>query len=184
MQYCPVLIRACCRRVEVLDGDLAEVGVWRGDSAVAILTHCATGRLYLYDTFCGMPAEMTLPREYHRPGVFGDTSLQLVKQKVSVWQDRVSYRTGVFPATADAEVRLKFCHVDCDQYLSTKAAIEWATQRLLPGGLILCDDYGCSSTPGAGQAINEWMAKHPQWVLSRHGSRGLVRHITTEALTL
>ncbi len=45
-----------------------------------------------------------------------------------------------------------FVHVDVDLYEPTLACLEYFVPRLAPGGVIINDDYGSQSFPGAGRA--------------------------------
>jgi O-methyltransferase len=37
--------------------------------------------------------------------------------------------------------------------------------RLVPGGVILCDDYGFTTCPGVRRAVDEFMADKPEHVV-------------------
>jgi len=175
-----LLIRYCCE-TDHLSGDLAEVGVWRGDSSAVILRHTSHGLLYMYDTFCGMPVSMCSQYDYHKPGSFGDTSLSVAMKAISAWSDRVLVRVGIFPETADDGL-FRFVHIDCDQYLSTKAALEWFAPRIVQGGIILLDDHLCSTTPGAKKAADEFISANSLYWIENVGTRGVLRHSHEEAL--
>lgn len=180
--HSPELIKAYCEATESLPGDLAEVGVYRGDSAILILQCTQHGMLYLYDTFRGIPVEMTGPQDQQKAGAFGDTSVELVKQKLIDHLDRVVFRIGIFPQTAVDEGPFRFVHVDCDQYASVKASLVWFAPRLVEGGVILSDDYLCPSTPGARAAVNEFVKEsNGAFSVQKIASRGIISRVTTEA---
>lgn len=185
MQACEDLLKRCCRELANVPGDIAEIGVWKGESARCILAHTHGCKVYLYDTFTGFPPEMCLSGvDFHTAGGFNDTSLAEVEKRLQPYADRVVIRPGVFPATAmDDNGPFRLIHIDCDLYLSTKAAIEWAADRLSPGGLILSDDYYCGSTAGAKKAIDEWLhSVGDEWKLEKAGSRGIISKVQTEAI--
>lgn len=183
MKYDAGLIKECCAATASLTGDIAEIGVWRGDSAECILDNSGGCHVWLYDTFTGMPPITIRGLDYHTAGAFGDTSLVLVQGKLARFGDRVIYRPGVFPTSAAADrAPLRFVHIDCDLYLSTKAAIEWSCQRLVDGGVILSDDYGCSSAAGAAKAFNEWVEQHKQWQLVKRNYRAVMSRQPAEAI--
>ena len=59
-----------------------------------------------------------------------------------------------------AEVRDKtfcFVHIDVDLYQPTKDSIAFFYPRMQPGGIILCDDYGFTTCPGATKAVDEYL---------------------------
>ena len=54
-----------------------------------------------------------------------------------------------------------FVHIDLDHYEPTRAAIEWFWGRMLPGGIICCDDWIADKDWLASKAINEQAAVIP-----------------------
>jgi O-methyltransferase len=152
------LIKQCCREVGGIAGDAAEIGVYRGESAKLICRLLPNSTVWLFDTFTGFPRSMmTLPLEKHWLGVqFSDTSVEAVKERLN-GHGNYMLMPGVFPQSAESVApRLRFIHVDCDLYLSTKAALDWCWPLLVPGGVILDDDYGNGSCAGAKRAVDEF----------------------------
>lgn len=150
----PAAIRELCSRVSGLDGDAAEIGVWRGEGAKLICELLPTSTVHLFDTFDMPPVEMwSEEHDLDRRNLHFRTSVPHVEETLSGLSN-FEIHQGVFPVTAIDDVRLKFVHVDCDFYLSTKAALEWAWEHLVPNGIVLDDDYGI--VPGAKRAVDEW----------------------------
>lgn len=54
-----------------------------------------------------------------------------------------------------------FAHVDMDQYWPTWHALTWLFTRMLPGGIICCDDYFTERDWLAAGAINELAQNRP-----------------------
>lgn len=180
MQACEPLLKQCCAEVRDMPGDAAELGVWLGCSAALILKELPGCMLHLFDTFSGMPAcQVTAGLDEHVAGNFPNLGGESnVRRRLADWSDRCVYHAGVFPDTACDVAPLKFVHIDVDLYLSTKAAIAWAAKWLLPGGVILSDDYGCGSTRGAKLAVDEFLKlHHGQFSFSREGSRAVIRRL-------
>ena len=151
-----LLVKACCDEVRHLAGDAAEIGVYRGDSAEMICRELPTSTVWLFDTFCGMPTELLQTCDSHFFGAFRNTSEGFVRERLSVYPN-ASIISGVFPATArNINTPLRFAHIDVDIYLTTLSALWWAWAKLVPGGIMLCDDYLCGSCPGALRAVNEF----------------------------
>lgn len=136
---------------EAPPGDFVEVGVYKGGSArgLAEIAQAGARRLFLFDTFRGIPhADPKIDR--HKVGDFGDTSVELVRQAVPT----AIIREGLFPDTMDDDVGpIALAHVDCDQYASVKACCEVLGPRMVPGGLMVFDDYDCLL--GAKLAVDE-----------------------------
>ena len=147
-----------------LDGDIAEVGVYKGGSArlLAQTTASTAKTLHLFDTFEGMP-ETDSQRDLHKKGDFADTSLEAVRALLAGF-NHVAFHQGFFPATAQGLESTKFClaHIDVDIYRSVRDCCEFFYPRMVPGGILLFDDYGKPTCPGARQAVDEFIADKPE----------------------
>lgn len=137
--------------VKNLAGCIVELGVYQGGALRALAGECREKQCYGFDTFVGMPKESWNPIDFHKPGEFGDTSLQAVKDAMPA---NVKLIAGLFPDSA-AEFREPICfaHVDMDLEKSTADAIEWLRARMVPGGIIVFDDYHWQNCPGVAKAI-------------------------------
>ncbi|MDQ7007414.1 MAG: TylF/MycF/NovP-related O-methyltransferase [Acidobacteriota bacterium] len=148
------------RTVLPLEGDVAEVGVYRGGTARLLGEALGdSGKtLHLFDTFCGMP-ETDPQRDYHERGEFDDTSLDAVRAFLQ-GLDRVAFHPGRFPASATTVRESRFCfvHVDVDIYRSVFDCCSFFYPRLTSGGLLVFDDYGFVTCPGAKEAVDEFFA--------------------------
>jgi O-methyltransferase len=170
-------------------GALAECGVWRGGSVLAMaLTLIDAGTtdrdLHLYDTFEGMtqPTEADVS-ELHPPALATWEQAQRAGERP--WSelfspDEVSedaVRTTVlgsgYPAErvhlvhgpveetlpAHAPEALALLRLDTDWYESTLHELVHLWPRLATGGVLIIDDYG--HWRGARQAVDEYFAAHP-----------------------
>jgi O-methyltransferase len=79
---------------------------------------------------------------------------------------------GVF-GQADLE-HLCFAHIDVDLYEPTRASIEFFYPRLVPGAVLVCDDYGLTTCPGATRAMDEYMSERPERILHCPTGQGVV----------
>jgi len=147
------------RQTASLEGSLAECGVFRGGSALLFGKLKPTAKkLYLFDTFGGMPAT-DAKKDVHRLGDFSDTSLKHV-QNILQGCSNVEFRQGFFPETAvglEAE-RFSMAHCDMDIHSSVLEFCRFFYPRLVPGGVLIFDDYGFPSCPGAKAAVREFCA--------------------------
>ena len=78
---------------------------------------------------------------------------------------------GWIPARFDEakDKTFSLVHIDVDLYEPTLASLAFFWPRISAGGMIVCDDYGFESCPGARRAMDEFFAE-----------RGLsVVHLTT-----
>ncbi len=140
-------------------GAIAELGVWRGNSAAVLHALLPERELYLFDTFTGFDGKDLEPTEPqgHVPK-FSDTSEARVRALVGD-SPRVHLVKGYFPDTTEQvppETRFAFVHLDCDLYTPMRAGLEWFHPRLAPGGMILVHDYGGGGWPGVTRACDEF----------------------------
>lgn len=155
------LARHCAGKLE---GELIELGVYKGGSAGATawaLRNAGMERtLHLCDTFEGMPK--TLEWEFHKENDFADTSLSAVRQRLNDLAPGfpIEFHQGLFSETLPALTGRNFCfaHIDADLYESVKQACEFVYPRMAKGGVMLFDDYGASTCPGAKRAVDEFFA--------------------------
>lgn len=146
-------------------GDLAELGVYRGNSA-AVLAHYARHyrrQLWLFDTFEGFDAQDLVGADQARPVEFADTSLKAVRDLVG--EDDVRFIRGRFPQSIPAELdgsRLCLAHIDCDLYEPAKAGLEFFYPRLSPGGLLVVHDYANPWWDGIKRAVDEFCRGIPE----------------------
>lgn len=59
-----------------------------------------------------------------------------------------------------------FVHVDVDLYQPTHDALSFFYPRLVAGGVLVCDDYGFLTCPGATRAFDELAATWPEAVVT------------------
>jgi O-methyltransferase len=162
-------------------GNFWECGVYKGGTAsllVAILKEkTSTKKLHLFDTFEGMP-ETDAKKDLHKKGDFADTSLAEVKAHVD-GGEAVIYHPGFIPDTfvgLESE-RIAFAHIDVDVYKSIMDCLEFVYPRLSSGGVLLFDDYGFPSCPGARKAVDTFFANKPEVALCLSTGQALVfRH--------
>jgi O-methyltransferase len=152
------------RQARALPGNVAEVGVFRGGSAY-LLARCFASTdksLHLFDTFQGMP-RVDPTKDGFREGAFSDTSLAEVQSFLAPFP-RVHLYPGFFPQTSGPVVNETFCfvHVDVDIYTSVRDCCDFFYSRMVPGGILLFDDYGFVKCAGARMAVDEFFASRPE----------------------
>jgi len=163
-----------------LPGALVECGVWRGGSsmlaALALLKCGDTSRdMYLFDTFEGMPepSEHDIQSETGRPAdqlpemiekrrdsnVFAYATRGEVERNMAATgypPEHVHYIEGKVEETVPgaAPPRIALLRLDTDWYESTRHELEHLWDRLVPGGVLILDDYGYWA--GARKAVDEF----------------------------
>ena len=158
---CYVLYRLALQAMR-LEGDFWECGVYKGGTAAMLAElladRQADRKLYLFDTFAGMP-QVDPQRDLHATGDFADTSVESVAAYVG-HPGRTVLRKGLIPQTFSGleSARIALAHIDVDIYRSVKDSLEFIWPRLARGGFVVCDDYGFPSCPGARAAVDEFFA--------------------------
>ncbi len=154
-----------------LDGHIAECGVYRGNTAYliadAVKGLIGERKLLLFDTFKGMPENIVPARDYYHKGDFGDTRLEEVQLLLRDFPF-VEFHPGLIPETFKTlpERRYCFVHIDVDIYEATRDACAYFYERLLPGGIILFDEYGFHAFKDAEKkAADEFFADKPEPII-------------------
>jgi O-methyltransferase len=143
-----------------LAGEIWEAGVYQGGVAHLLkslaIAEKPHPRVRLFDSFEGLP-ERTEGIDLHHRGDFADTSLQKVKKFVGA-EDFVEFRQGWIPETLKGleETKVRFAHIDLDLYKPILDSLEFIYPRMPSGGIIIVDDYGFISCPGARKAVDEF----------------------------
>jgi O-methyltransferase len=149
---------------EGIEGDMAELGVYRGEMALLYHKVLPSRKLYLFDTFSGFPERDLEVSEDTR---FSDTSLEQVKARIGD-STNVIFKPGYFPETASGLENYRFCFVmlDADLYKPTKAGLDFFYHRMSRGGYIFLHDYtSYESNQAVSRAAAEFLADKPEKIV-------------------
>jgi hypothetical protein len=157
-------------------GDYVECGVGSGRTMLimTIIMHLFKdqGNLWGFDTFEGIPEPVEKDRSTDKAKIRkakrGDCFWpyeQVLKNikggfKIdSFFDERVKLIKGLFGETLGEYCGegIKFLHVDCDIYESYKNVLDQLYPLVIPGGVILFDEYGQEKWPGATVAVDEFV---------------------------
>ncbi len=150
-----------------IQGDFAELGVYKGHSA-RLIHHMAPDRLlHLFDTFQGFTSkdlqlESGKAQEYSEKS-FSDTSLNKVLAYISGNKDCIQAHPGYFPESTFSlpETNYAFVHMDADLYLPTIEGLKYFYPRLSKGGVIIIHDYNYK-WEGLVKAVDEFVVSIPE----------------------
>jgi O-methyltransferase len=162
------------RSCEQLDGDFVECGSYRGYTMDVVL-HYLNGlvgrRLWLYDLFDPSGAEGEGARmPEHSPQLHAN-----VLARFAQWPN-VTVTRGKVPdilATAAPE-RIAFLHIDMNNVDAERGAIEYLFDRIVPGGIVIFDDYGWTSHRDQMAAADIFAASRGLSVLELPTGQGMV----------
>jgi O-methyltransferase len=157
------------KSLNYLEGDIAECGVFHGGSSFLMLSASAgtSKKLFGFDSFEGLsvpsPEDVIESAETFEWKA-GDMSYQeeIALENLAVFSDRVFLYRGWIPSRFDCVNDANFClvHIDVDLYEPTRESLEFFYGRLVTGGMIICDDYGFQTCPGAKQAMDDFVSEN------------------------
>jgi O-methyltransferase len=181
-QYrCYELWQLVAESAKLQSGDLLEVGVWRGGTGALIAKRCQLSGiqdiLYLCDTFRGVVKAGTMDATY-TGGEHADTTKEEVLALIdNLNLDRVRILEGTFPEDSGhflSACRFRFCHIDVDVYESARSIIDWLWPRLVPGSIVVYDDYGFYSCSGITRFVDQQRSKPDRLVIHNLNGHAIV----------
>lgn len=174
------MLRELLRLVSSVPGDTAECGVFSGSSSYLICQANANASVsakkhHMFDSFEGL----SNPSEHDGDHwTKGDLSygLEKVKQNLREFEPHTGYYAGWIPERFDdvRDLKFSFVHIDVDLYEPTRDSLAFFYDRMSPGGIILIDDYGMTTCPGATKAGDEVLADKPEGMMRLSGGAGFI----------
>lgn len=165
-------------------GDTAEVGAYRGAMSWLI---CAAGEgqrmHHIFDSFEGLSNPAAVDGDHWSSGSLACDE-GTVQRNLAPFAGRFKTYKGWVPQRF-GEVenrRFVFVHIDVDLYEPTRDSLAFFYPRMAPGGIIVCDDWGFTSCPGATKACDEFLADKPEKMVGLSAGSGfLIKGIRTAA---
>ncbi|MEZ4681895.1 MAG: TylF/MycF/NovP-related O-methyltransferase [Caldilineaceae bacterium] len=165
-------------------GDYLEFGCFHGDSFVHAYNRAAPllpwMRFWAFDSFQGLPQLSGIDSD----GEFWEgqfscdehTFMQNL-QKANVDLERVNCIPGWFADTLTSNLKQKknlqvasIVYIDCDLYHSTVPVLDFITDLVETGTVIMFDDWFCFKADpqkGVQKACSEWLQRNPR--IKLHG---------------
>ena len=169
------VIKNLLEQTLLVDGDVAELGCYAGDSSLVFgkILKNTKKALWLYDSFEGLPAKS--PEDQSALGIhfcpgelkaskhavmrkFQHANLPLPHIKKAWFEDLKA---------SDLPELICFALLDGDYYASIKISLNLVTNRMNLGGKIVVHDYSNPALPGARRAVDEFALKHPNYKLEQ-----------------
>jgi O-methyltransferase len=157
-------------RIAGIEGAVVECGTWRGGMIAGIADVLGSSRrYYLCDSFEGLPpakeidgaeakawqANTTGPQYFNNCAASDSEARSAMSMSSAIdyrivkgWFDQTLSRLTPEP--------IALLRLDADWYDSTKCVLDNLTNHMVPGGLIIIDDY--RTWPGCTAAVNEFAA--------------------------
>lgn len=148
-----------------IPGDVAEVGVSQGILARKINTLFPDRKLYLFDTYNGLPQtdrkkaiEQGWGEKLYALGETGTSAEEVLA--IMPYKDKCVVKQGYFPDTFDLQGQLALISLDLDFYESTKRGLEVLYSHLSVGGYIMVHDYNNIAFTETKKAVTEFCEEH------------------------
>lgn len=148
-------------------GDFVECGVYQGGSAGVLgyqaIRSTFQRRLWLYDSFAGMPVASENDDDYSQSiqGMYigSEAQTRRILHRLRVPKDRFKIVVGWFEDTLPKSETdpIALLHVDCDLYNPVKLTLATFYSRIEPLGYVVLNDYG--SFKGCRTATDEFLGK-------------------------
>jgi len=162
-----------------IEGDFVECGVWRGGSSMAaaltFINRKQTDRkIWMYDTYEGMAettehdrdkngflaseilkrSDKSNPRSYFCIASYEEVEANMKSTRYPM--KNIQFIKGNVEETLLKEIpdKISILRLDTDYYTSTKAELEILYDKLVPGGVLILDDYG--HWQGARKAVDDY----------------------------
>jgi hypothetical protein len=170
-----------------LDGDFVECGVFEGFMSQTIIEYVGFAEtprtFYLYDTFDGFSPKYSEPDDFGTGSGFYDFANK-VYGRDGLYEDVVDRFApypnakvirGVVPDVLhdNSPETIAFLHIDMNSPRAEQGALEVLFDRVVPGGVIVFDDYGWLSYAKQMEAADAFMNARGYFVLELPTGQGL-----------
>jgi hypothetical protein len=163
------------------EGDFVECGVFNGFSAAVVCEYLDFRRqnrtFWLYDTFAGLPPQYGSAEELAKNAFF-DQHQQVHQHCVARFSAYANVRVikGVLPDVLNetAPERVAFLHLDLNCAEAERATLAFFLERIVPGGLVVLDDYGKAVFRKQKDAADEVANSHGESILELPTGQGLL----------
>lgn len=162
--------------VTTVAGDTVECGAYKGAASYLICRRIVglDKTHHVFDSFEGL--SMPGPEDGTHWTEGGMAVNEAILMENLRGFDFVVCHKGWIPERFDDVKDKRFCfvHLDVDLYQPTRDALIFFYPRTNPGGIILCDDYGFVTCPGAKTAMDSFFSDKPEEVVLLSTGQGVV----------
>lgn len=153
------------RMTDAVEGDTAECGVYRGAGSWLILeanTRAAHRKVHhIFDSFEGLSHPEPLDGDHWTHGDLA-VAMPTVEKYLRPYVNGTDYKMykGWIPDryAEVSHLNFGFVHIDVDLYQPTYDSAHFFYPRMKAGAILVCDDYGFSTCPGATKAMDTFLS--------------------------
>jgi O-methyltransferase len=168
------------KQVRDLPGDFVELGVYKGHTTRFLARYLDfqtwPKRWWLYDTFDGVPEDqIDEGRDYLKGQVYGASfSFSEVRDRFAPFANIQVIQGRVPEILAEAGPEgISLLHIDLNNTAAEIGALDALYDRLCPGGIIVFDDFGWSTSAAQAKAENAWFAERGLSIFQLPTGQGL-----------
>src|SRR6516165_10038529 len=168
-------------------GDFVECGTFKGDMAWVVLQTIGAERIprfWLFNSFDGFSPNYSSVDDFpdspgfldFANGFYRQTGLyEYVRDRFAQFPN-VTLVRGFLPEALDAAIPagIGFLHVDLNSPRAEIAVLERLFERVLPGGVVVFDDYGWGMFHKQKEAEDDFMRRQGYEILEMPTGQGLV----------
>lgn len=163
------MLHQLLRITQNVEGDSAECGVYLGSSSYLIGQSNKNSKFkkvhYGFDSFEGLSNPTT------KDGIHwnaGDLTASYDTCKKNLQELNVKLYKGWIPNRFNeiSDCRFSFIHLDVDLLEPTRDSLEFFYPRMNEGAILVCDDYGCTTCPGATRAVDTFLEAKPEKMIT------------------
>lgn len=160
--------------IQLLDGRegaVVEFGCYVGTTSLFMRrlldAYQFSGEFHVYDSFEGLPEKTTedlsIMGEQFIAGELHATKKQLLMNfRKSNLTPPIIHKTW-FSHVPEKSIPsdIMFAFLDGDYFESIRDSLALVTHRLVPGAVLIVDDYSNAALPGVALAVDQWRRDHP-----------------------
>lgn len=151
-------------------GDIIEFGVYQGFWLTALADQRerigANRHVWGLDSFQGLPATTERDLSCWQEGMYAADFESVSRTLRTSERGWITLKKGWFSETLQQPdvmsiKQIAFARIDCDLYAPTVECLEFLTTRLVPGAVLVFDDWTFDPEKGETRAALEWLAGNP-----------------------
>ena len=128
--------------------NLVEAGTCDGLTAYFAMTAMRNlgveYKCYMYDAWEAMRSDNLMESEESKSGMYGYLDLKITTKNLNDFAEAAVYNRGYIPNSFSTFVNpeeIVWLHIDLNAAVPTRSSLEYFYDKVLPGGIILLDDY-------------------------------------------
>lgn len=174
------VLKEFTKHTNLIDGDIAECGCFEGASAYFIASAAPDIPFHIFDSFEGLSAPDDLDKNdnishsYWKAGDLSSTTNKL-NDTLSEFDKIILYKGWIPERFCDVKDKtFRLLHIDVDLYQPTIDSLKFFYPRMNKGGVIIMDDYGSTTCPGAFKAANDYMKDKKEHIIHMPTAQGMI----------